>query len=313
MVPRAPLGPDLEAFMRLPIVLILAATAVVQADILHLRDGSRYYGRLVSQDERTIVFRIASADGQRDSVRSFTARQVGRIERTGRRDVAPPSARAEAKAEGPRPDYIQMVREGFELLNDENLPAAVRALQRAVSGANEGELRALEALCRRVRGEALDDLLARTRIQVAARAGHGRGFRLRNATGFERAALGRRLRAQSETLLARRHQQYTVSEWTAHVDQYKELRPDARRLVADASRAAALIAARLRYDPALADDRAERVRLSGLHVGLTRLAGHVLSMPGVLDLDPEDGWVDPAFADDDAAATTQPAASSWME
>jgi len=130
-------------------------------------------------------------------------------------------------------------------------------------------------------------------VYLASRAGRGRGFRLRSATKYERAALGRVLARQADILLAREHDGRTVADWASQLADYGELKPDARRLVADASRAGALLAARLRFDLALKDKRAETARLTRLRADLAHLAGWVASLPGYMDLSPDDGWIDP--------------------
>ena len=294
--------------MRLSLVLIiLAGTAVLQADILYLRDGSRYYGELVTQDDKTVVFRIVLADGSSGAIRTFSTAQIERLERTGRRDVPPsPDVPSGDEAE-PAEDFEQMLREGFELLDDGDLPAAVRAIQKAVQGAPAPVLQKLEQQCSETRGVPLDELLAGTRVRVAGQTGRGRGFKLDNATRYERAALGRLMARQADTLLARRHQERTVAKWSDDHSDYEELQPDSRRMFADVARAAALINARLRLDPALRDDRGQRARLSKLHDALKSLAAKIMSMPGYLNLSPEDGWIDPAEPPADGeTATTHP-------
>lgn len=281
--------------MRLTVLgIILGTAAVAQADILYARDGSCYYGQVVSERAGSVVFRVSAAAGQSLGERVFAAGQIQRIERTGRWDV-PPAAVAEPAQPAAGADCVQMLREGFELLSDGNLPAAVRAMQKAVQAASPAVLAELEALTSAAHDVPLADLLAHTRIRVAAQAAFGRGFRLRSATDYERPALGRLLRLQSEILLARQYQGRSVAAWAAARAEYTTLQPDARRLVADASRTAALLAARLRYDPALAADRSERARLTQLRRDLMQLAARILALPGILDLSPEDGWEDPAW------------------
>ncbi len=278
------------------LAVILIGSSIVQADILHLRDGSRHYGELVSQDSRQIVFRVVQADGTASLVRTFAAATVARVERTGRCDRPPVDARpASAPSSRVAVDYEQVLREAFELLGDGDLSAALKALQMAAQEASPETLARLSAQCRRERGVPLDELLATLRVQLAARVGRGRGFKLEAATPYERAALARVLQRQADELLARTHQERTVADWAAQRTEYRELQPDARRLVADAARAAALISARLRFDPALQKRSAENVRLAQLHQQLTDLASRVMALSGYQDLTPDDGWVDPAL------------------
>ncbi len=290
------------------LLLVFAGTTAALADILHLRDGSRHYGELISQSQNTVVFRVVLPGRGASVVRTFTAHNVVRVQRTGRRDQ-PPAVQQQAQRSGTTVtrDYHQMVREGFELLDDGRPAAAVRAMQRGVAGACDETLGTLDAKCRRRYGTPLDQLLAETRLRVACQAGYGRGFDLSRPTRYERAALGRRLAALSRILLQRTHAGRTVEQWAHAHEEYTELKPDARRMAANVTRAAALLAARLRYDPALKDDRDQRVRLSALHRDLTSLAAQILSMPGYLDLSPQDGWVDPLDVAAGRQPTTQPA------
>jgi len=279
--------------MRLIVLMVVGAcTASVPADILHLRDGSRYYGRLVSRADQAIVFRIALPDGSSSLVKSFAAEAVQRVELNGCFD-APPAQKPTATAAEPVRDYEQMLREGFELLDDGDLPAALRAMQRAVLGAPRPVLRQLESLCSEQRGVVLDELLATTRVRVAGMAHDGRAFSLRYATPYERAALGCVLQEEQDGRLGRRYRGRTIAQWAAARDQYTELSPDSRQLVADSSRAAALISARLRLDPRLKRDREQRRRLIHLRRDLSRLAARVMAMPGFTAPVRDNGRSDP--------------------
>jgi len=285
------------------LTIILIGSSAAQADILHLRDGSRHYGELVSQDSQQIVFRVVLPDGSASLVRTFAAATVQRVERTGRLD-RPPTAEKPTSAPTTRVavDYEQMLREAFELLGDGEPSAALRALQMAVQDAPPEELPRLEAQCLATRGVPLDELLATLRIHVSTRVGRGRGFKLDAVTRYERVALARVLQQQTDELLGRTYQERTVADWAARRTEYQELQPDSRRLVADATRAAALISARLRFDPALQKRSKENVRLVQLNRELADLASRVMALRGYQDLNPDDGWIDPALL-----PTTRPA------
>jgi hypothetical protein len=189
-----------------------------------------------------------------------------------------------------------MLREAYELLDDGDFTSATRALHMAVTGASAETLADLDQHCRAARGLPLAELLATARVYVATQVGGGRGFKLARPTVYERAALARILTRQSDLLLARQYGERSLRQWVADGDTPTELRPDARRLVADLTRSAALIKARLRYDPALRKDRNETLRLTRLQRDLSRWAAQVYSRPGYFELSPEDGWKDPAIA-----------------
>lgn len=299
--------------MRWPAFIILLCTVGVEADIVYLRDGSRHYGELISETDGRIVFRVTLPGGTSTAVREFQPASVFRIERTGRRDVPPELKAAVTQAAAPSRDYEQMLREAFELLDDADYPAALRALQNAASTTEQDMLARLDEQCRAARGLPLAELLAATRVYVATRAGSGRGFQLTAVTPLERAALGDTLRRQVDTLLARRHGEYTVAEWTERIAEYKELQRGARTLVADAARAGALLRARLRHDPRLKNARHERTRLTQVANRLSDLAAQVRSIPGFTELDPDDGWVDPAEPPPRSRPATQPASQTTAE
>lgn len=265
-------------WVALSIALTLSPPAT--ADILHLRDGSRHYGLLVSQNEHEIVFRVVSADGASSVVQSFPTARVARVERTGQLQTPPPHRIDGADPVALGEDYEQMLREGLELLDDGDLGSAVRALQRAVLRAPQEVLAQLDQQCRAARGVPLDELLAASRIRLADQEGRGRSFKLKYATPYERDALARLLARERASLLARRYDGRSVAEWAANRAEYTELTPAARPLVADASRAAALIVTRLRFDRRLKQNREERVRLLRLRAELSRLAGQILALPG---------------------------------
>ncbi len=268
---------------RFLVTLILACPAAIHADILYLRDGTRHTGDLVSRTDQHVVFRIQVPGTTSGVLRTFPAALVARVELTAATPaptVVEDDASADAGEARSTADLLQIVREGFELLDDEDWLAALRALQRAVLAARPPQLAELEQLALQARGTALDDLLAQTRLRVAAQADGGRTFRLSYVTAYERAALGRRLAAEQAALLESAFDGRPLAAWLTHAEEYAEVRPDARRLVAAAGRCAAMIKARLRHDPALAGERDERRRLTELHDALTRLAARVLALRG---------------------------------
>jgi hypothetical protein len=276
------------------LLLILCWPSSSSADILHLRDGSRHYGEVVREDAAGVRFRVTSAGGA-SVVRDFPADVIARVERSGRCDVPPSDLPATTRpvVDAQADRRPQMLREAFELLDDRELAAALRAMQRAVRDAGEATLAELDAQCREARGVPLGQLLAQTRLYLASRIGHGRGFYLKGVTKFERPALVRSLAQHVDTLLQRERGGRRMTEWAARPAEYTEVLPDARCLVADASRAAALITARLRLDVTLKQDRAAMARWTGLRGELVRLANAIVSLPGYTDLSPDDGWVDP--------------------
>ena len=277
----------------LALAIILTITWTLQADILHLRDGSRHYGQAVLENDREVVFRIVLPGGSGSVLKTFSRDLVVRVERTSTRQLQTRPAKVPTSSEADE-DYEQMLREGFELVDDGQPLAALRALQYAVSRAPPAMLEQLTEQCRTARGVPLDELLARTRLEVADSGRAGQAFRLQYVTPFESAALGRLLQQMQVERLARRHDDRTIAEWAAAPADYTAVRPDSRALVADASRVAAVISARLRFDPSLRGQREERARLVELRANVSRLAAHILALPGYTAPTEDDGATDPA-------------------
>ncbi len=279
--------------MRALAILILAALATpVEADILHLRDGSRYQGELVSQDTQEIVFRIQLPDGPANIVMRFDAAAVERVERQlDPPPERPPDSRPATPAQPPE-HFEQMMREALELLADDDLPAALRALQRTVLESPPALHVRLDKACRDKTGMALAELLADVRIRFAL---SGQGFRIRFATHAERPALGRMLAQRHQELLSGKYHGRTLAEWARNPEAYEHLQPDAREMVGAARRAAGMLGARLKYDPQLREDRETRVELSELRQALARLVDRVTAMRGYTDLPDETGPAVPVF------------------
>ncbi len=276
------------------LVSLLAAVGA-RGDILHLKNGDRHYGRLIRADEREVLFEVVSADGRMNVEMRFAAAHVLRVERTDR--MAPPKVEArEAAAAEPDEDYEQMVREAFELLDQGDLSAAVRAMQRVAGGADEGELARLDGYARDQRGVPLAQLMARTRYADAMAEGGGRVFKLGFVTPYEREAMAEMLAARQVDYLNRRHLGRSVAEWAADREAYKELHAAARNMVADARLAAGIIGERLRIDPVLQENRIDRRDLAARRADLARFVAHVSAMRGFSALTAVDDPNDPTVA-----------------
>lgn len=268
--------------MRIPACTTLLAwlAALAPADILHLRDGSRYYGSLVRQDATACVFRVSYGENA-SAVRTFPASRVARVERSAR--TTPPEAPTSAAQDATAPDFTQMLREAFELADDDDPAAALAALRRVVRAPQE-LMPALDRLTRSTRGVALDAWMAGLRMRLALASGKPSLKLLRTPTPFEAVALGEQLRALETQLLNHRYGARDLYAWARHHDEYQELRPDAREMVDSARLAAGLLGVRLRVDPALRDDRGTRATLVSLRSDLVRLGARVRSMPGYTSL-----------------------------
>ena len=249
-------------------------------------------------------------------VERFSRKRVVRIELgEGAFPVAGQRAAAMRSDGSAGPDFEQMLREAYELIDDGDLTAARRALQRVVQGAPDDVLKLLDTHSRTQRGASLADLVAQTRMQAALARGGTTPLDLKTPTRYESAALGQRLEQLYTRILAAQYDGRTLEAWAAEWDSYDTLRPDARRLAVDARLAAAAIGARVRYDPALADDPDARRALAALHSDLVQLIAHVRALPGFTsfgrdELDSDDPTLRAAQRLAQQALTTQPAADA---
>jgi hypothetical protein len=294
------------------------AACAAQADILHLRDGTRYPGHFVRQTATEVEFRIQLGGGKSTVVRRFPLSRVKSIEKgplpdEPRAKAAPASVEPAAKD---MPDVAQMLREAFELLDDGDQPAALRAMQKSVTQATPEALVELERYTRGARGRELADLMAATRIALAALGRAQHGFDIRGATAYEMPALGVMLEGAQVDALREEVAGRSLAAWAGSPLQFSDLTPDARVLVEKTRRAAAIIAVRLRIDPRVRQAGSPRAGLVKLRDELAVLATHVSSLPGFTALSavptPDD---DPTLieaqrltelAAEMAAAATQP-------
>lgn len=194
----------------------------------------------------------------------------------------------------PQEDYAQMLREGFEMIDDGDLKSALRAIQRATIRAPRAKLAELEQLTIRFRDEPLADLLAQLRFDVALAEHNGRTFKLRFLTPLETEAMSALLRRNQHRRLNAVHLGKTVAQWAAERNTYKKLHSGAKRLAADARLAAAFIGERLRRDPLLKQNVERRRELVALRAELGRFVAHVSKMPGFTSLESAPAANDPA-------------------
>lgn len=271
--------------------LLLVAVSVgdaphAQADILRLRDGSRHYGRVLSTTADAVRFEVA-LDERTRMVREFSRAEIREIIRNDQwyppKSAREDAVRAERRRGAPEAalDFEQVLREAYELIDDSDDEAALRALQFLVQHASVDVLAELSVACRAARGVSLPRLLASQRLRVALSA-ESRVFRLRFVTRYEARELGMLLSDLQQRLLQKSHDGKRVSAWAADAD-YHELGDDAHQLVADAQLAAAVLEMRLRHDPALTE-RATRRAVELQRQDLGRLAAHVAGMSGYTDL-----------------------------
>lgn len=174
----------------------------------------------------------------------------------------------------------QVLREAYELLEDKDWTAAVRALQKLVQRTPPTLLEELNSACQRERGEGLAELLARLRLREAHEQAGDEPITLRFATRYESAALGELMQQEYEQLLAQRFGGRSVRAWAGAIDEYDSLTPQSQELVLTARRAAGLISGRLRADHALRERAQERRALMDLRSEIARLVARVSAMTG---------------------------------
>ncbi|MCA9243520.1 MAG: hypothetical protein KDA32_06170 [Phycisphaerales bacterium] len=254
------------------------------ADILRLRDGSCYYGVRQGQSPKAVIFRVSRPNGQRQE-RRFPLTLVESIEAG---PIEPPD---------PRRDAIQRTVEALELLTDGREKAALRSLQSVVREARGAELAACEALVERRIGAPLPRLMADLRLRLAKERSDDGVFKLSYATPYEADALGESLRELQAQTLETGFDGRRLMDWVADRGGYDKLRPGARELARDARLTAAIVAARLRFDPTLKKDRDARTHAVRLRDDLARLVSHIRALPGFTALDQADRGDDPTLAE----------------
>ncbi len=206
-------------------------------------------------------------------------------------------------------DWRQVLREAIELVDDGDSQAALLALQRLISKAGEDALRAVDQDCRRLRGMPLDEFTVRIRLQVARRADRAGVLEVRFVSPYEADAFGRIAEEMERELLDRQYAGRRLADWPAGREQYTELRPDARAMVDDLRLAAALISARLRFDPRMRAASPARRELMAQRAELMRFAAQVAAIPGFTSLDQESDADDPTLRAAARLAAEQAAAS----
>lgn len=285
-----------------------------EGDILHLRDGSRYYGDLIQQSDSEVVFRIVlDAEGS-SVVRAFAAGRVAGVQRSAQRvPPATPAAQRRAQRSYEFEQCEQVLREALELIDDGDDLAALLALQFLIDVADAATLDRLSERVRAWRGQPLAELMAAVRLRQALGADGPSPLDLGFATRYEAAALGRQLEALVESTLARRHGSLTLREWLDAPELPDEPTAATRRLVRDARLAAAAIGARLRFDHSLDEQRALRVQWARRRGDLAALIARLQALPGYTNVHAETFGQDPTLAvaerlrAAEAAAASQPA------
>lgn len=275
-------------------MLVLLAVGV-RADILHLSDGTQHEGEVVRQNGRYVAFRIWDKAARASMTKIFPARDVVRV--VPSRTPEPPPEEPDAGASaGPIPlwHFEQMLREAFELLDDEDPRAALRALQRLARRVPTEELEKIEELCRKNRGLELPELIADTRIECAERVAKDRPLRIRYVTRYEAPALCARLVKRYRKQLARKFDGKSVAGWAETPGAYSSLTPSSKELVAAARNAAGLIGVQLKHDKSLWESRDERRALIELRKELSRLVAAITSIPGYSSLDVKPSEENPA-------------------
>jgi hypothetical protein len=267
----------------LSIFVSLAAVSAGTADTLRLRDGRSFEGDLVAKDDRRVAFRVRLSAGDPGMIREFPVGTVAAVIRDEPGAPSPEIAPRQRSRNAPADEhryYMQMLREVFELIADDDRTAAIRALQRLVSQAPNDLLTTLSAVCQTERGIALDELLAQARLADAlARAGDG-PLDLPFATRFESAALCRLLTREYEDRLAEVHDGRTVLAWIADYQSYTTLTENSRSLALAARRAGAALSARLRFDHALRKSPKERKALFDMRDAIGRLVWQIETLRG---------------------------------
>ncbi len=261
---------------------LLALCAQAAADVLELANGSRFDGTLIEQTPDAILFEVVLGGGGAPVQTWFPRSRVARV-RVGRS--------LEQRAPAPAPVEIdessrkrQMIREAIELIADGASRAALRALQRVLTDSTPEQLAALEPFAIEQTGSPLIELIADLRMKTALDVDEGRGFRLDYVSRYESGAVARRLRELGDALVNSVHRGRTLESWSWSPEEYGALAGDSVDFVRDARRAAAILAARLKYDETVRSDRAVGRAISAQRARLARLSARIAALPGFTGL-----------------------------
>jgi hypothetical protein len=296
--------------MRLLILIAPLLSATAPADILHLRDGTRHHGALISQSPQAVHFAVLAPGGEGSLTLRFPASSVERVERGAIPDVLRTAA---ANAHGARPeaDYEQMVREAHELAEDGDTRAALAALQKVVMRAPAETLAALDAQHAAQHGRSLAAYVAETRVRAAQLRRSPRALPIGQPSRFEAAALSAELERIERRALGVEYAGRSLQAWLDAAEEYRELHADAQDMTRAAALAAAAIGHRLKIDPCLRDDTERRATLARTRDALVRLSARVRAMPGFTRLGVSGAEPDPTLREaqriaEAAAAASQP-------
>ncbi|MBL8879098.1 MAG: hypothetical protein JNG88_08260 [Phycisphaerales bacterium] len=299
------------------LALYLASSA--RGDILHLRDGSKFSGRLIAETREDYLFRLDAAGDRPAEIRKFPRDAVERLERGDTVEPKADDSDQQPDDVPPQADYDQWLREAFELIDRGEMRPGVRVLSQLARLKDRATLARLDAACRAGKQQPLAEFLAAKRIELAT--SEPGAIKFTGVTEYESAALGRLLEARENDLLTHAFEGRTIRQWTVKQNEMTKATSDSPALVRDARLAAAFLAARLKYDPRLRTDREIRAALVTLHDELARLVARVAALPGYntdaanhpsaadygppYKPEPRDGRE--LYGTGDASSTTQPA------
>lgn len=259
--------------------LVLYLASAARGDILYLRDGSHYVGKLIAETKADYLFRVDSSGDEPAEIRKFARDTVDRVEWGEAAEIDSALSSEEPDEALPPADYDQWLREAFELFDRGDPRAGLRVLSRLARVKDGETLKRLDAACRAAQKKPLDEFLALRRIELAT-SNPGAAIKFAGVTEYESAALGRLLESRIDELLAHTFEGRALRQWTIKQGEITRATTESPALVRDARLAAGLLAARIKHDPRLRDDRETRASLNLLRDELARLAARVAALPG---------------------------------
>ena len=176
--------------------LILGLSLTAGADVLHLKDGRIKKGKLQSQTDEKILFKVMM--GKNYVVITYKPEEVKKIVIEADKPVR--TARVKPLAE--IKDKDAFLKETLRLKSDPRKKAdMIRRLEHLIAASTGKELHQLSKQAEKKVYVPLDKLLARARFQIAKSQGKGRSLSVGKITDYERAALVTLLAEEQATAL----------------------------------------------------------------------------------------------------------------
>ncbi|MBN1346152.1 MAG: TlpA family protein disulfide reductase [Phycisphaerae bacterium] len=262
----------------LSFLILLASSAACLADRLYLRGGEVKVGKVVKKDADSVHFRITMQGGKLTLVKRYRAADIVKIEEgdqtevetgTSKKEPAETSGKSEddsteSESKASLDDKPAFLEEALDKVKTGKIAPGLRDLTRLVYACSdkEDELAELSGLCKKRTGQALDEFLAKTRLEEVLEKSKGRSIRL-SITKYERGAMSKELRAVIQEHCAKKIGGTTIDDEIAAPDKYRAEPEDAKEFYKHVTQTLAYTRELVKLEPSQgAESKATRGRRS---------------------------------------------------